>query len=295
MAIWEEMDGSPTETRAEDGSFSTVMKMICDWTDRHEVEDRFVAYQTPYLHFTERFGFPNHGVVALSSSVKPLGGAKITEGTADGWGIASYEKAIVTVKFGVPSGPNARFVSDDPIRGRGDSISESIEPNLEFQTLDPSGFEWESDGAKLKEKEAPGRLEVGFDYVFTRHRVSAVPPGAFSLAGHVNKTTLRSLSPLLVGREFLPGTLLYVKPSFRHEIDTTGNSIISVTYRFSFRPSGWNQFWRNDRPTVPQDGESIVRVGGYDKLRARKTPQNAGVPDADRIYNNYPIGELVVL
>lgn len=293
--IWKVMDGYPRETWGADGKFTAIVKMMCDWGDRWEVASRWVDLRSEYPPFTEEYG-GGHGVVALGPAQIEAFPGQQSNVALDGMDFSSYEKAVVTVKFGTPSGIDVPI--DTPIndpRGRGDRISEAVEYNIEFATLNPELFEWVGgEGtnpvpAALKENEAPGRQEIGFDYIFTRLGVSHISPMTFELPGHVNATSIRSLSPLLDGKVFRPETLLYQKPSLSLERNRDGNAVIQAGYRFSYRPTGWNRIFRSDIVGVTEDGTSFR--GGYDRIAIRQAPGEE-IPIEDRLFYNYPLGEF---
>lgn len=303
MAIdWGEMDGSPTESWDSDGRFEAVMRLLVGWNDRYELMARFVNFETPYLHLTEEFGHDGHGVLCRDVSVEPFR-AKITGTTFTNLPnrLASYESAVVTIKFGTlrtDQGQRILTTTADP-RGRGDVISESIEYNVETMQLDPSLFRWASDNAPLSQDEAPSKRIVGFDYIFRRHNSLTINPEAQRLIDHVNDEPIRPMSPLLRGMVFEKETLHFVKPSYTRTVGAAGQQQIDQVFRFAYRANGWNQFWRGDIDSDDQEdlsqpgGFPVLRKGGWDRIVVPSLTDDLQI--VKNPYRNYPLGPIGLL
>jgi hypothetical protein len=243
VAYAEEL-GSPTETRTNNGIEATRI-LRCDWSDRYDLEAEILAAggeQYPFRSAT--------GLRARSIAIRPANG-EILDASGDPT-MASYQQALLTVAYRTPTTGDAEEVGDA-------LISESLEPWTEFYTLDWSKFRWgATDGPPIKENEAPGRLVRGVDYIFTRHESATIPAAAFSLIGKVN---VASVTATLLGVTFGAQTLLYKPPTLQRSITTDGAEAWKIIYRFSYRPEGWNRFWRPETATFVQ---LYTASGAYD-------------------------------
>jgi len=243
----EELAGSPQENWDENGLTATV-QLQCAWAERTTVAAETVGLNQLYPRI------PTSKARAKSSACVPFGACSQAASGAVG-----YEHAMVTVQY----------VAKDAPEGE-DLISESLEPTAEFQTLDYRGFCWSSgSGTPLEKDEAPGRLVRGLDYVHTRHRMTSVSPAVLSLVGYVNAGAM--YAPTL-GLSFAAQTLLYNPPSLSKKYTTTGSDFTVGTFRFTFKPNGWNTFWRQ----ATQAYEAMYVKGGG-------------------VYYNFPLGDFTLL
>ncbi len=227
MALsWEELDGSPVEEwNLEADSFRAVQRFKTVWADRLAVADVFLQTIKQYEHAPT---FP--GLLARSVSTAPFGRQEGSTGAP--FGIARYSHAIITVTFSTPT-PTTPVVVDNIL------TTQSIEPNAEFVTLDHTEFRWGSAaGPELNPNESPGKLNIGFDYVLTQRGLETVPFHVLTYPGSVNGAAFFAS---LLGLTFAAETLLYNPPTV-----TPGSATgtWNVAYRFSYRQSGWNKFWR---------------------------------------------------
>lgn len=230
---FEELSGSPKESRDVNG-FRHVRKLMVDWRFRHRLLNELLlggGQIYPYDPYTlsraksaTAIPFPGGRLSTLSPGVSQ---AKV-----------HYEKALVTVTY---ESPRPGDPEDD---GAGQLISEMLEPSAEFLTLDHTLFRWGPVGAgdHLNEQEAPGRLVKTLDYVFTRYGVDTIPPAALTLLGSVNNQVLAAN---FLGVSFDAETLLYNPPTIERRTDTDGNTKMTIAYRFTYKPEGWNVFWRS--------------------------------------------------
>jgi hypothetical protein len=175
----------------------------------------------------------------------------------------TYEFAEIEAEYETPN-PNSLF------GGFGvELVSESLEPSVESVTLPHEWFRWSSAmGDELEPDEAPGRLEIGFDWLYRRF-VQEIPTAVVTLVGRVNDKVLQSAS---LGISFAEETLLYRPPTIERAQLPLGIVGFFVGYRFSFRANGWNKFWRAE---TAQHERLYVRDGGQ--------------------YNNFPLAALEVL
>ncbi len=251
-----EIDNSPKiaqDTRT--GVWTAEHMLKCAWDDRVALMDQFL---TPYPGVVHSL---NSAARAYSASALPFG-ISVDSGDTE---VMAWEFARVTIRFSTPSLGQPIVDSD------GNILSETIEESAEFLTLDHKDFRWgSSDGPKLEPEEAPGRLSIGFDYVFTRYNVETIPHIVLELLGFCNTSVVRAN---YLGLLFAPESLLYVAFSLNHRSDNAGQ-VIDYTMRFAFRRN-WNEFWR------------INKLGGagYERI------YNAG----GGTYENYPLGDFELL
>lgn len=276
---WDELDGSPREEMSF-GNFRASMRILCNWTERHVLMDEFLGRRKPYPHAVSA----NLAVPALSASAQPFPAAQGSVALRTGQSISSYEKADVTINFGVTQVQGGTRENTRGGLQQRALISESIEPTTESTILNVDGFVWKRDEKKLVEQEAPIKLNVGLEYVYTRYLVAGPNSAALDLIGHVNKVVLRPVTPSLSGYVFQPETLLLKPGGIRRQIDTRGSEKISETYNFLWRPNGWNTFWRANL-VVTHEGEPDT-LGGWDVIGEMKN-------DTFIQYRNHPLADFL--
>lgn len=222
LAEPEEVDGSSRESFSEDG-VSCSVDLRCPWSERHDLLTNILGNQLLWPYFSS---VPCR---AASASAMPMPGGV---GTQDGAGYA-YETALISLTFEIR----------DIEEGENTNIySESLEPTAEFLTLPHDDFRWgSSEGDEIKSAEAPGRLELGFDYVVSLYGLSSIPGAVLSLPGKCNNGSVTSPS---LGMTFGDETLLYNPPTISRTVTTEGDSKYTMQTRLTYRPSGWNKFWR---------------------------------------------------
>jgi len=217
MAVGSEIAGFPKETwdLVDDGSRAT-RSILVDWSLRYVAFAQIIASPVyPYVGSALR---------VVKVDISPLEGKQ----SQPVLGLASYSKAVITITYDA-TGPETD-----------DLITEDLEPSAEFTTLDHEDFTW-SDDTALKEGEAPGRLLRGLEYVFKVHKTLVIPAAVLSLPGSVNNVQVIAST---LGLAFNAETLLYQPPKISRTITTTGAGAFNLTHRMSYRPSGWNNFWR---------------------------------------------------
>lgn len=229
----DEMHGTLQESVTKEGLTASVQVKV-PWADRYTIIDDIIGLRRTYPYA------PSSGAVATTGGSRPFGGSsQSTQGL-------SYEHAIVTINY---EQRNTETFA-------GTVYSESVEPSAEFLTLDHNDFRWgAADGDEVLETEAPGRLETGFDYVQNLYELSSIPNAVLSTIGHVNQSFHYAA---ILGFNFPPETLLYVIPSTSRELDSQGNGKWKLTLRTSFKPNGWNKYWRAKNKQY----ESIYIAGG---------------------------------
>lgn len=252
MSAYEELDGSPIENQDGD-KFSAVRKLKCTWDTRVTLANQLAGTTYPFI--------TNSRAVAKRITIEPfgkIGGVKNPirdRGNDPGASFAHYDYAILTVGYETPTDTSAGLVYVGGIE-----VQESVEPTVEFITLDPTSFSWTGNVA-LTADEAPGFQIRGFDWLYRQIGRKSLPVAVLDLIGKVNQAAM--VSPSL-GLIFAAETILFNPPT----IERVGINMFNVSYRFSVRWSGWNKFWR-------------VATGTYEYMYKN------GV-----IYRPYPLGNF---
>ena len=216
-----EMAGSPQEAVTLD-SFRATVRLRCAWTNRIAL-----ANEAALFHRYPRMLYAR----CKSITVAPM--PENGPNGVDSIGL-TYESAIVQLEY--------VFDKDTPDESGSDLFSESIDPTAENLTLDPANFWWKSGGEALKDNEAPARLLKGLDYVLTLYNRPSIPTAAFALVGFVNDAPFATRT---LGKVWLLGTLLFNPPNCQRKVTMgpTPSLTWTTTYRFAYKPDGWNKFW----------------------------------------------------
>jgi len=237
-----EMQATVSETWSEDAVTAQV-QLMCDWTDRHSLAADILLNRRVFPALSA-WAFPPRAV-SCAIAMFPA------KGTASGQEL-DYEKAIVTVAYSTAA--------------EADLVSESLEPTVEFLTQDYRRFRWtDEDGDLLLEGEAPGVQLRGLNLVRTLYRVEPpLPAVLLTGVGGVNDTTYVSS---LLGLTFAAETLLFVPPVLSRSITTAGAGAWQIGLKFSFKPNGWNKYFR----AATNTWERIFSI------------------DSGAVHNNYPL------
>lgn len=237
---YEENQGSPREQLTDDG-FKATRELICDWDDR-------LALMVALKGRSHTAG--GRTVLTAPQSYPGFAKALVRDVACDPFSPAplpnngnpkdaAYTKALLTVQYETPKYESQGGGGEDEGQA---FVSESLEPAAEFITLSHEKLWW--DAAKttaLAETEAPTKLIRMLDWVYTIHRIDAVPAATFSLVGKVNDAAVFSRSLQVT---FAEETLLYNPPRLSREWTSEGLPAWSLEYRFTYRPEGWNKFYR---------------------------------------------------
>ena len=207
--------------KAEDFNIQTGLnhrvRLQCAWTDRYALIQDLLVTPRPWPHATGLVPY------AISASAQPLPNEA---GTTDNQ-LMNFTQAIVDVNY------STAII---------DVASESIEPNMEAVPLDHTYFNWGGiGGPKLLEGEAPPLILRSLNLVRTRYRLSVVSNDVIALVGYVNEAAYTSS---LLGLTFPIDTLLYLPSPIIRSFTTLSSSGFTVTERFSYKPQGWNKYWR---------------------------------------------------
>lgn len=234
MANWsdavscaEEADTQQESYDEATGLMSASVTLRCAYSSRHALVADICGSRKSWLKGAA-------GVVpkAASASIKPVLSPDQTM-AVDGQ-LLVYLEALVTINF------NTKIT---------ELASESIEPTAEFLTLDHKWFRWGPipgsgfpDYNVLREEEAPGRLMRGINYV--RNDIDVTGPLSSSLTDLVGYCNADTVSWSLLGFTSPPETLLYSPPAINYKYDSTGNIKFNVTKKFTYKPEGWNVYYR---------------------------------------------------
>lgn len=222
-----EIDGEISESGTYDKGLAASVSLRVAWADRQDFIDEVIGTRLLWQRA------PASLAECRSATSVPLG-----DGVTDpsNPALMIYDWAKITLNFEVPPDGGQE-------NGSGDLIAESLEPTVEFLTLDPVDFRWTNatTGDQVQENEAPGQQIRGLDYVVTHYRASAIPAACLTLPGSVNSSTVTAN---FLGLTFAAETLLYQPPKCDIKIGTDGTEGWTITHRFSWRPNSWNKFWR---------------------------------------------------
>jgi len=196
---------------------SAGVTLRCAWNDRFSLVADLLS--TPRVYPGTGFASPPQ---AVNASIRSGGECGATDGQQ-----LVYDHALVTVAY-------SHRIKD--------LISESLEPNVEFITQDYKRFAWAAaDGDALLEGEAPGRQYKSLNLVRTLYNLSSMPAAVLTAIGQVNDTAYVSG---LLGFTFDEETLLYQPPQLNRIIRTNGSEGWTLALKFSYKPQGWNKYWR---------------------------------------------------
>ena len=164
--------------------------------------------------------------VAIGASAVPLA---TQAAVLTGAYVYDYPYAKVKVTYGIDKGS--------------DFITESFEPNVEFNILDYRRFNWtNNNGDALLEAEAPGKQVYGMNLVRTIYKIDSIPSLVIDGVGHVNVAAFTSA---ILGLTFPIETLLLLPGSATRTIKTTGDYTQNLTMKFAYKKDGWNKYWRS--------------------------------------------------
>lgn len=245
---YSEAAGSPTFSMDESG-FSGQRVLLCAYTNRVTLAQQLKGGTFDTARYLPQ-SFPGFSK-ALVSKVDgaPFYDEEVRPDGAD-TSAAVYVTAQLTVSY------KTGLDQSDPGDDTKPQVQESIEPYAEFMTLPAQGFFWSgTNGAALKDEEAPGKLFKGANWNITIKAVKDIPSATYSLCGKVNADQVHSNT---LNVDFDAETLLYNPPVLTRVVQADGTLAWDIAYRFSFRPQGWNRFWRG----ATQEWERIYNKDG---------------------------------
>jgi hypothetical protein len=234
----------PSQEIIEDtttGLWSCRRRLLCTWANRLDVINHFL-YPIPGKA---------HDSNALATVRKATSEGFGKSDGVDGNGLLQYVEAIVTLNYSTPTYGMPQVLTYP--NGSTEVASQVIEPSNEYITVDHSDLHWDSaTGPSLNAAEAPSRMNLGFDYIYTRYGVSSIHPNVMNYQGSVNNGTVTAIA---LDISFTAEQLLYLSFSMNQRTES-GVSKLDYAMRFSFRYAGWNAFWRKSK--VPAPGFSHI-------------------------------------
>lgn len=229
----DEVYGSRVENFNEDDITASVQLLVLS-DDKDALIDDLLSNERPYPNIASA-----NPPLAQTASAVPF----YTEEIPADQGFV-FSKHVVTVNY-----------STDPER---EIFSETIEPEAEFMRLDYRFFRW-SDGTPITDGEAPGLLQRTLRLVRKYRDTAVIPPEVLTKIGYVHTGVYASS---LLGLTFPARTLLLVPNPVSRTITTSGSQGYNFSIAWSFRPQGWNKFWR---PSV-QAYQTLKTLSGANYL-----------------------------
>jgi hypothetical protein len=178
-----------------------------------------------------------------------------------------YQSALVTINYDSEV--------EDPSEDEDQPeliITETLEPNQEFLTLDYRKFRWDNAvGDPLVEGEAPGRPLYSMNLVRDFQRWEPpLPAELLTGIGHVHDEEYVCAR---LGMTFAADTLLFIPPVLKHDVTTAGSEAFQGSIKFAYKPEGWNKFWRASKDQYAEIWST----------------------DLAAVYENYPSADLSAL
>lgn len=240
----------PVESFSQNG-FTATRFLKCAWADRLTLADQLqTAYQVAQSGRVYRIGdlYPHKsGVYVRSvSSIRPAGKSS----TGANAKTAAWSDAMLTVEYEERQfNPNASADSSDSSSDPAFVIAtETFETSAEFLTLPNQTLYWDNAQAEpLKDLEVPTRIIGMGDWAYEFDAESELDQDLADNTGYCNSGALTA--PTL-GLNFAAETLLYRGLRVRREIVLGSNTVRRVSLRFTYRPSGWNKFFRSGEQTA---------------------------------------------
>jgi hypothetical protein len=227
----EEHNTAQEDFDAETG-FGASVTLRCLWSDRLLLMDDILSNSRTWPY--------NAKAQAHRATSVPAPSQYTTSGQG-----AEYIHALVTVEYSTK------------IK---DLISESLEPAVEFLTTDHKQFRWASvDGEPLLESEAPAVQYKTMNLARTLYQLPAIPAAVLTCVGCSNSASYTSA---LLGLTFGVETLLFQPPTTNRAIKTSGTDGWTLNTKFTFKPQGWNKFWRPGKDAGAGGWDEIVHIKG---------------------------------
>lgn len=237
-----ELNGSPVE-EATDTSFTATVRLRCPWPLRRQLAAELSDY-TLY-----------QGASGVAARVRSISIAPLTDVQGAGSLLeADYEEAVLTVRY--------VFDRDTPTEDGGDLLSETLEPTAQNLTMAWERFRWAAGGQSLEPGEVPSKILRGMDYVLTKYNLSAIPAAALTLVGCCNDAPVTAVT---LGLTFPAETLLFNPPTLHRKVSLgpSAENRWTATYRFTYKPEGWNTFWNAHADPPRWDSIQIHNGAGY--------------------------------
>ena len=242
----EELVGSPVESFTSTG-FRGTRRLKCAWSDRLALAAKLlggsfgqtgspgseqVLYALPHAYPSNAAAF------ARDVGLAPFGDSPRVTASAETDRVAKYEYAELTVQYGTPEGDGQQQPKD----GTTLLYEERLEPSSEYVTVANNLLSWSSSGAPIDPLETPGIAVPILDYTINVEAIPSFHPNAVLQVGVCNAQPVLAKS---LGVTMAAETLLY-HGFFPTRVTTSSGSLgWSGAFRLTYKPSGWNKFWRS--------------------------------------------------
>lgn len=248
---------SPSEALDDQGLASTRL-LRCAWVDRLtlasqlKVAHRIVLTSGPTTRVFfkgDRYPHDDSIFVRNISSIRPVDGPIDDPDPR----VAKYKTAKLTVNYTIQDfDPNQQ--DEDAVKYADEELSTAAE----FLTLPSTSLFWDAGGTLPLGTEANvSRLIRMMEWVFTFTELDTIPQGLLINTGTVNDVSVLSRS---LGITFPAETLLYNGSRSSRELFIEGARAWRTALRFTFRPQGWNKFFRDD--VISQAPVAVFKAGG---------------------------------
>jgi hypothetical protein len=243
----EELAGSPKEY-GDRKSFTAVRNLKCLWADRHELLEQLLgAHQitindVPY-YFGQEYPYRTQ-VYAMRGRMKPFFDSEVDADDTEGR-VASYTHAELEIEY------EPAVLTE--------IAQESLANSCEFIELPNTQLYWVNSGQtsanQLAVTEAPGRIIRMQEWSYAIKEIRDIPQTWYDFAGCVNQAALYSEK---LKRTYEAETLLFHGVEPRRLIPLLGEPSWEPTLKCSWKPDGWNKFYRNGMD-APQP---VYKAGG---------------------------------
>lgn len=266
-------NNSVNESFTREGGLSASVQLRCNWNDRIALVNDLIYNRRTWPYATAQ----NPPIVRSVSITqeKPCG-------SQDGQGYdysVTDSKAICSVQYESISADGDAPSQDSPVDY--DVLVENIETNVEFLTLAPKMFKWNTpvDGkdVAVAPELSPTKRIWGLNY--TRQLIGvrgSIPDEVFTKVGHCNNSVFTSK---YYGYDFAIETLLYNGAQIERTFTALGEVRRNLTLNFQWTEQTWNYFWN---PTKQVAGVPNTR-GDWDQIKEAKSGE---------VYKIVPVSDL---
>lgn len=222
------------------GEDAGVRKLRCAWGDRITLARDLVGSITSVgdLQYVVKQPAPHPAIPGIVAIKVDIEGSGIPDGGvyAD-TSVIEHTDAVLSVQYGASKVTTGG--GDDPSVVLGD---ERISGEANFLQLPGEKVFWDaSQEDPLDNVDAPTILQVVDNWDVTLEALPQVPAGIWNLRGYVNSDSVVSAR---WGKTFEPETLLLADAMLSSKIVSDGSRSYDVQIRMSYRPTGWNKFFR---------------------------------------------------
>ncbi len=231
-----EIDKSPQE-RFDDNGFVAVRQLKCAFSDRLLLARQLrgnVQVSANLVTVVVGQRYPHDPrAIAKDISIKPF--FEMTSTDSPTPTVADYASAILNVVYRIPDGieepdpdvPNLAEIL----------VTQNLEPSAEFLTIPKANLFYDAGKTRKVDEVSPGKVQVLIDWVYRIHTSPVIPEGTFDLIGTVND---RAMFSSKFDKSFAAETLLYNPPVLDPQVNSDGDTVYTIIYRFTHKPIGWN-------------------------------------------------------